>query len=176
VSGGPGVSAGVKLGVPGPAGPLGTAGGMKMENHDKDGGGGGSDKPPLDPAKELEQIKEKLKNADELSGKEKQALRARKKELKQQLGEGPVELPGEDVPTPTEYKKPVSGLSGKEASTDAPSWIDKWPDARPGVNESGTTFATRMMNRKYGAGKWQRTGQQGAEFSQLKKFADRGFE
>jgi hypothetical protein len=34
---------GVKLGVPGPAGPLGTAGGMKMHS-DKDGGGG-SDKP-----------------------------------------------------------------------------------------------------------------------------------
>jgi hypothetical protein len=34
---------GVKLGVPGPAGPLGTAGGMKMHT-DKEGGGG-SDKP-----------------------------------------------------------------------------------------------------------------------------------
>ena len=175
VSGGPGVGVGVKLGVPGPAGPLGTAGGMKMENHNKDGGGGG-DKPRLDPAKELEQIKEKLKHADDLSGKEKQALRARKKELQQQLGEGPVEVPAEDVPTPTEYKRPVSGLSGKEAATDAPSWIDKWPDARPGVHESGTTFATRMMNKKYGIGQWQRTGQQGTEFSQLKKFADRGFE
>lgn len=51
-----------------------------------------------------------------------------------------------------------------------PSWIDKWPDARPGVNESGTTFATRMMNKKYGVGGWERTGQQGMEFSQLKKF------
>ncbi|HWO25152.1 MAG TPA: DUF4157 domain-containing protein [Kofleriaceae bacterium] len=40
---GPAVSAGtgVKLGVPGPAGPLGTAGGMKMENNNKEGGGGG---------------------------------------------------------------------------------------------------------------------------------------
>jgi hypothetical protein len=174
---GPGVGAGVKLGVPGPAGPLGTAGGMKMENHNNDGGGGGGgDKPRLDPAKELEQIKEKLRNADDLSGKEKQALRARKKELQQQLGEGQVEVLAEDVPRPTEYKKPVSGLSGKEAATDAPSWIDKWPDARPGVNESGTTFAIRMMNRKYGIGNWQRAGQQGTEFSQLKKFADRGFE
>jgi len=170
---GVGVGAGVKLGVPGPVGPLGTAAGMKMENHNK--GGGGGDKPRLDPAKELEQIKDKLKN-DELSGKEKQALRARKKELQQQLGEDPVEVPARDVPAPTEFKKPISGLSGKEAATDAPSWIDKWPDARPGVNESGTTFATRMMNRKYGIGKWRRAGQQGDEFSQLKKFADRGFE
>jgi hypothetical protein len=50
------------------------------------------------------------------------------------------------------------------------------PDARPGVHESGTTFATRMMNKRYGVGGWERTGQQGTEFSELKKFADRAFE
>jgi hypothetical protein len=80
------------------------------------------------------------------------------------------------VPTPTAYKQRASGLSGAEAATDVPSWIDKWPDARPGVNENGTTFATRMMNKKYGVGGWERTGQQGTEFSQLKKFGDRAFE
>jgi len=66
-------------------------------------------------------------------------------------------------------------LTGKEASTDIPSWARNWPDARPGVNESGTTFAARMMNKKYGVGGWKRTGQQGKEFSELHKFADRAF-
>jgi len=174
VSGSAGVGAGVKLGVPGPAGPFGTAAGMKMKN-DKDGGGGG-DKPKVDPAKELEQIKEKLKNADELSAKEKKALRARKKELQEQFGEAPAEAPAEDVPTPTEFKRRSSRLSGKEAATDVPSWIEQWPDARPGVNESGTTFATRMLNKRYGVGQWQHSGQQGTEFSKLKKFGDRAFE
>jgi hypothetical protein len=44
------------------------------------------------------------------------------------------------------------------------------------VDESGTTFATRMMNKKYGLDGLQRTGQQRTEFSQLKKFGDRAFE
>ncbi|HET7502562.1 MAG TPA: DUF4157 domain-containing protein [Kofleriaceae bacterium] len=70
----------------------------------------------------------------------------------------------------------TGGLSGKEAATDVPSWIHEWSDARPGVNESGTTFATRMMNKRYGIGGWERMGPQGTEFSQLKKFGDRAFE
>jgi hypothetical protein len=79
------------------------------------------------------------------------------------------------VPVPTQFKERVSGLSGKEAATDKPSWIDAWPDGRPGVGESGTVFATRMMDKKYGLGGWDRVGQQGTEFSQLKKFGDRAF-
>jgi hypothetical protein len=67
-------------------------------------------------------------------------------------------------------------LSDKEAATDVPSWIRPWPDARPGIHESGTTFATRMMNKKYGIGGWDQTGQQSIEFSQLRKFGDRAFE
>jgi hypothetical protein len=67
-------------------------------------------------------------------------------------------------------------LTGKEAANDVPSWIENWPDARPGVDESGTTFATRMMNKKYGAGDWEKVGEHNTEFSQLKKFGDRAFE
>jgi len=51
-------------------------------------------------AKELEDIKEKLASPEHLSGKEKRALRARKRELQQQLGqsveEAPEQAPGED--------------------------------------------------------------------------------
>ena len=124
----------------------------------------------------LEQIKEKLDSGRKLSGKEKQVLRARKKQIREQLGETTNEADSQDVPTPTKFKDRLSGLTDKEAATDIPSWTDKWPDARPGVKESGTTFATRMMNKKYGVGQWERTGQQGTEFSQLKKFGDRAFE
>jgi hypothetical protein len=67
-------------------------------------------------------------------------------------------------------------LSDKEASTDAPSWIKQWPDGRPGVGESGEAFALRMMNKKYGPDGWRWSGVQGDEFSQLQKYADRGFE
>jgi hypothetical protein len=78
--------------------------------------------------------------------------------------------------TLTEFKDRAPGLSGKEAATDVPSWIENWPDARPGVHENGTTFATRMMNKRYGVGAWKKAGQHNTEFSQLKKFADRAFE
>ena len=69
----------------------------------------------------------------------------------------------------------ISGLSDKEAATDIPSWARNWPDARPGVQESGTTFATRLMNKEYGVGQWPKTVQQSKEFSRLKKFSDRAF-
>jgi RHS repeat-associated protein len=127
-------------------------------------------------AKELDEVKKQLES-DALSGKQKKALRLRKQEIQEQLGQtelgqGPVAA---EVPVPTQFKERVSGLSGKEAATDKPSWIDAWPDGRPGVGESGTVFATRMMDKKYGLGGWDRVGQQGTEFSQLKKFGDRAF-
>jgi hypothetical protein len=173
--GGAGAGTGVLIGPS--TGSLGAGGNAMMQADDQNGGGtkdNGSKS--ADPAKELEEIKEKLKSRDELSAKEKQALRARKKELQDQLGEVTSEVLPEDVPTPTEFKKRASGLSKKEAATDIPSWTRKWPDARPGVHESGTTFATRMMNKRYGIGNWEKVGQQGIEFSELRKFGDRAFE
>jgi hypothetical protein len=56
------------------------------------------------------------------------------------------------------------------------SWIQNWPDARPGIDENGTMFATRMMNKRYGVGGWEKVGEHNTEFSQLKKFGDRAFE
>jgi hypothetical protein len=152
---------------------MGVAGNAMMQADDANGT---SEAQPVDPAKELEEVKRKLEAPEKLSGKEKKALRVRKKELQEQLGVTEAEPAAADVPTPTTFKQRASGLTGKEAATDIPSWAKNWPDARPGVEESGTTFATRMMNKKYGVGGWERTGQQGTEFSELKKFGDRAFE
>jgi uncharacterized protein DUF4157 len=163
-------------GLVGPGtGSLGVVGNAMMQADDKNGGGGNDGTKSTDPAKELEDIQQRLE-ADELSGKQKQALRARKKELQEQLGRGTSESVQDDIPTPTEFKDRAPGLSGKEAATDVPSWIENWPDARPGVHENGTGFATRMMNKRYGVGAWKKAGQHNTEFSQLKKFADRAFE
>jgi hypothetical protein len=171
---GAGAGTGVLIG-PG-TGSLGVAGNAMMQADDNSGGGTKNEGPAsLDPAKELEEIKQKLES-DELTGKQKQALRARKKQLQEQLGKTTAEPTPEDIPTPTEFKTRAPHLSGKEASTDIPSWARKWPDARPGLHEDGTTFATRMMNKKYGVGGWEKVSQHNTEFSQLKKFADRGFE
>jgi hypothetical protein len=175
MGGGAGAGTGVLIGPS--TGSIGVAGNAMMQADDQSGGGAKNNgSKSTDPAKELEEIKQKLESAKKLSGKEKQALRARKKELQEQLGQTSDEATAGDVPTPTTYKQRAAGLTGKEAATDVPSWIEKWPDARPGMDESGTTFATRMMNKKYGLDGWARTGQQGTEFSQLKKFGDRAFE
>src|SRR5262249_36334918 len=150
---------------------IAAAGNAMMQADDHGGsssGDGGSTSP--DPAKELEEIKRKLEAPEKLSGKERKALRARRAELQTELGGSSAAPVAEDVPTTTAFKERASGLTGKEAATDIPSWARNWADARPGVNESGTTFATRMMNKKYGIGGWERTGQQGKEFSELKKF------
>jgi hypothetical protein len=174
VGGATGAGTGVVIGPS--TGSLGAAGNAMMQADDQNGGGAKASGSKPDAAKELEEIKQKLDAGKKLSGKEKQALRARKRELQEQLGQTSSDEAADDVPTPTTYKQRASGLTGKEAATDVPSWIEEWPDARPGVNESGTTFATRMMNKKYGPGGWERAGQQGTEFSQLKKFGDRAFE
>jgi len=173
-SGGAGAGAGVEIG-PGIGG-IGTTGAQMTKHHDeRDGSHEPSASDAAELRKELEQIKARLDSGGKLSGKEKQALRARKKELQEQLGQTAEESALQDVPTPTKFKDRISGLSDKEAATDIPSWARTWPDARPGVQESGTTFATRMMNKKYGVGEWEKTGQQASEFSELKKFGDRAF-
>jgi Domain of unknown function (DUF4157) len=157
-------------------GSLGTAGNAMMQADDRTGGGGDEGEKSQDPAKELEEIKQKLESSRKLSGKEKQALRARKRELQEQLGQSANAPTAKEIPTPRKYKVRISGQTGKEAATDVPSWIDGWPDARPGIDENGTTFATRMMNKRYGEGGWEKVGQHNTEFSQLKKFGDRAFE
>jgi hypothetical protein len=169
--GGAGAGTGVLIG-PGP-GSLGAAGNAMMQA-DKDGGGGSSKS--ADPAKELEEIKQKLDSPKKLSGKEKQTLRARKRALQEQLGQAESTPAPDDIPTPTRFKVRAPGKTGAEAATDVPSWITEWPDARPGVGENGTMFATRMMNKRYGVDGWEKLGDHNTEFSKLKKFGDRAFE
>ena len=67
-------------------------------------------------------------------------------------------------------KIPKSGLSGKEAARDIPSWAK---GNRPLLNESGKNFAKRLLDSKYGSGKYP-TGAK-SEFSKIKKWADRAF-
>lgn len=64
--------------------------------------------------------------------------------------------------------------SAKEKATDVPSWARMDPEGRPYVGESGRTFATRLMDKRYGKGNWSGTGP-GSDFSLLKKFGDRAF-
>lgn len=166
------------IGGPGPMTGLG-AGGSMMTKHDGDEGGGAallSGEAAVKARQELEQVKRALKEGN-LSGKEKSRLRARKKELQDQLGGEEPALPvAEEAPRVTEFKRRTAGLTGKEAATDIPSWARNLPDGRPYVGESGIDFATRMMDKQYGAGQWTREGNQATELSQLRKFADRAFE
>lgn len=72
-----------------------------------------------------------------------------------------------------EYKVRLSNQTGKEAASNVPSWaLGQRPCKNP--NESGTAFATRLLNAKYGAGNYA-TGPS-SEFNQIKKFGDRGFQ
>jgi hypothetical protein len=66
-------------------------------------------------------------------------------------------------------KTPVSG-SGKEKSSDTPSWAR---GERPYVDESGKKFAERLLDAKYGKGKWKDGPD--SEFNKIRKWRDRGF-
>lgn len=64
------------------------------------------------------------------------------------------------------YKKKKSGLSGKEAADDLPSWAQ---GERPLTTENGRDFAKRSLDDKYGAGSYP-TGP-GSEFNKIRKWA-----
>lgn len=70
-----------------------------------------------------------------------------------------------------EHKRKKPGLSGKDAASDIPSWVE---GERPLIDESGREFAKRLLDDKYGDGNYP-TGP-GSEFSKIKKWADRAFE
>ena len=76
-------------------------------------------------------------------------------------------------PPGTQYKKPISGLSGKTGSTDIPSWVKNEGYRDPRLGESGEDYATRLLDHKYGEGNWRRGP--GTEFSKIQKWADRHF-
>ena len=62
-----------------------------------------------------------------------------------------------------------SKSSGKEKSSDVPSWAK---GEKPKEGESGNDFAKRLMDKKYGKGNYK-TGP-GSEYNKLRKYGDRG--
>jgi hypothetical protein len=73
-------------------------------------------------------------------------------------------------PTPQPFKEPIPRLSGKEGAKNVPDWAR---GQRPHVHETGTKAAERVMDGKYGPGKYTR--EPGSEFSKLRKYFDRSF-
>ena len=78
------------------------------------------------------------------------------------------------------YKKPISG-SGKEKASNVPTWAK---GKRPYKWENGKDFARRLMDERYGKGKWERVKGRGirsdgkgryCEFCEIHKHGDRGF-
>jgi hypothetical protein len=72
----------------------------------------------------------------------------------------------EEIPR---FKEPIPRLSGKEGAKDIPSWAR---GLRPYVGESGRDFSKRVMDGKYGPGKWKETD---PEYKQIQKYGDRNF-
>ena len=68
------------------------------------------------------------------------------------------------------FKETIPRLSGKEAAKDAPSWAR---GQRPYVGENGRDFAKRLMDEKYGRGKWEQNHQD--EFDKITKYGNRHF-
>lgn len=65
----------------------------------------------------------------------------------------------------------ASKKSKKERSTNFPSWA---AGSEPRTGESGKEYAKRKMDEHYGKNGWKRKGKQASEYSQLKKWGDRG--
>jgi hypothetical protein len=87
-------------------------------------------------------------------------------------GRGGLSKPENQKPqTQEQYKKPKSGVSGKEGAKDVPSWAR---GQRPRVGESGKDFAKRLLDEKYGEGNYEKGAK--SEFSKIQKWGDRSFE
>jgi RHS repeat-associated protein len=69
------------------------------------------------------------------------------------------------------YKKPKSGVSGKEGAKDVPSWAK---GEKPYSNENGKQFAKRLLDKKYGEGNYEKGPT--SEFNKIQKWGDRAFE
>ena len=76
------------------------------------------------------------------------------------IGKEELELP----------KKPIPGLSGKEAADSPPDWVR---GEKPMIKETGKDFAKRLMDQKYGPGKYPRGPD--TEFNKIRKWGDRHF-
>ena len=76
------------------------------------------------------------------------------------------------------YKIPIPKLSGKEKSSDVPSWLRELPgNWTPTTEETPVQFARRAMAAKYGA-EWEslRGTGPGGEYSHLKKWVQRAWQ
>jgi hypothetical protein len=70
-----------------------------------------------------------------------------------------------------QFKKPKAGATGKAGSTDIPSWAE---GQRPYVGESGSQYAERLLDGKYGKGNYDKGPT--SEYNKLRKYGDRHFE
>ena len=75
------------------------------------------------------------------------------------------------VPELPQFKEVIPRLSGAEGAKNIPSWAR---GMRPYVGESGADFAKRILDQKYGPGKWSEKGPR-SEYNRLKKYGDRNF-
>ena len=80
----------------------------------------------------------------------------------------------EKQPAVPPFREPVSG-TGKERASDVPSWVKNDEEGRPRIGENGRRFAERMLDKRYGKGNWSDRGPR-SEYSQIKKYGDRGFQ
>jgi RHS repeat-associated protein len=69
-----------------------------------------------------------------------------------------------------QFRRRKPGL-GRQRASGVPSWAE---GRAPYIGENGKGFAHRLCTEKYGAGNYPT--HPGSEFSQIKKFGDRGFE
>ncbi len=77
-------------------------------------------------------------------------------------------LADDSIPT---FKRTISGKSAKEMAKDVPSWAI---GNKPFANENGNEFAKRLLDAKYGPGKYTKGPK--SEFNKIRKWGDRGFE
>lgn len=71
-----------------------------------------------------------------------------------------------------EFKVPKSAkdMKNQKSKDDVPDWARGY---RPRAGEAGKDFAKRLLNKKYGEGKWKEGP--GEEFNKIKKWGDQNF-
>jgi hypothetical protein len=84
------------------------------------------------------------------------------------MGETLVHNKAMSVPKTKITKK---GISDAVKKNDVPSWAE---GKRPFVGENGNAFAERLLNDKYGPGKWKKGP--GTEYNIIRKWGDAAFE
>lgn len=67
----------------------------------------------------------------------------------------------------------IPNQSGKEAASNIPDWARGY---RRFVDETPSQFARRLMDQRFGAGRWRRDADREADFRKIQKFGQRGFE